>query len=201
MPTKKEERTKKKIASIRGKLLAEKRKFGCFDDSYGRRYMPPTLHIDIGDYKGGLTYMRWFEKNFPDDIGMPDFLFEWTMLLFYAGKEKLARTKALQTYFSNAYLIDLYFSMPIFEKKEYESSNLSGVEFLNYFDYRATDERFEDFSVWLDALIRTPAFKSKQKEFSEIQKRLLDEEDQETRVYLLKRKRQLLSEYSQEIES
>ncbi|MFA5259827.1 MAG: hypothetical protein WC450_01205, partial [Candidatus Omnitrophota bacterium] len=97
MTTTRIEKTRKKIEQIRKTLVAEKKKFGCFDDSRGLRYLPLELYIRIGDYSGGLTYCRWFDKNFPDDCGFPDFLFEWTIILFMNGKLKKAETKALKT--------------------------------------------------------------------------------------------------------
>jgi hypothetical protein len=47
-------------------------------------------YVQLGDYAGGLRYTRWFDKNFPDDIGYPDFLFEWTIILFRNAKLKEA---------------------------------------------------------------------------------------------------------------
>ncbi len=82
MTPKQTERLRKKITAIRRTLAAEKRKFGCYDDGRGLRYLPTKYYIQLADYKGGLTYTRWFQKNFPDDCGFPDFLFEWTILLF-----------------------------------------------------------------------------------------------------------------------
>jgi hypothetical protein len=68
------ERLQTKISNIKRSLAAEKRKFGCYDDSRGLRYLPTKYFIQLQDYKGGLTYLRWFSKNFPDDGGFPDFL-------------------------------------------------------------------------------------------------------------------------------
>lgn len=37
-----------------------------------------------------MKYLNWFNKNFPDDSGFPDFLFEWTLILYQKGKLKEA---------------------------------------------------------------------------------------------------------------
>lgn len=94
MTPKEIERIRLKIKKIRAALAAEKRKFGWYDDSRGMRYLPPQLFVKIQDYKGGLVYLRWFQKNFPDDIGFPDFLFEWTLILFKNGKTERCRRKS-----------------------------------------------------------------------------------------------------------
>ena len=113
MTPKQTERLRKRIMAIRRTLAAEKRKFGCYDDGRGLRYLPTKYYIQLADYKGGLTYTRWFQKNFPDDCGFPDFLFEWTILLFKTGKHKDAEEKAFQTFCSNTYLFDHFFGKPV----------------------------------------------------------------------------------------
>ena len=89
MTPKQIERVRSKIKQIRATFAAEKRKFGAYDDSRGLRYLPLEYYIKLQDYKGGLTYTRWFQKNFPDDIGFPDFLFEWTIILFKGTSKNL----------------------------------------------------------------------------------------------------------------
>jgi hypothetical protein len=99
------ERVKKKIADIRRTLAAEKRKFGAYDDSRGLRYLPTKYYIQLGDDKGGLTYLRWFDKNFPNDVGFSDFLFERTIILFKAGKTKEAEKKAFEAFCANSSIV------------------------------------------------------------------------------------------------
>src|SRR5699024_10525078 len=101
MTPKQAERLQKKISDIRRALAAEKRKFGAYDDSRGLRYLPTRYYMQLGDYRGGLTYLRWFSKNFPDDGGFPDFLFEWTVILFKSGRLKEAAQKAFETFCAN----------------------------------------------------------------------------------------------------
>ena len=54
---------KKKIADIKRILAAEKRKFDCYDDSLGLRYLPTRYFVQLGDYTGGLAYLNWFDKT------------------------------------------------------------------------------------------------------------------------------------------
>jgi hypothetical protein len=81
MTPKQEERLRTKIKKIKATLADEKRRWGWYDDSRGLRYAPPQLFIQLNDYSGGLRYLNWFAKTFPDDSGYPDFLFEWTLIL------------------------------------------------------------------------------------------------------------------------
>lgn len=74
MTEKQIERVKTKIKKIKAALAADKKRWGGFyDDSRGLRYAPPRLYIQIADFSGGLRYMNWFQKNFPDDSCYPDF--------------------------------------------------------------------------------------------------------------------------------
>lgn len=107
---------------LRGR--AERKKFGCYDDSRGLRYLPTGYFVQLGDYKGGVTYLRWFWKNFPDDGGFPEFLFESTILLFKGGKLKEAARAAFQTFCSNPYWIDRFLSRPAVRLDIWHSSNV-----------------------------------------------------------------------------
>jgi hypothetical protein len=191
MTPKQIERIRTKISNIRRTLAAEKRKFGGYDDSRGLRYLPPKYFVQLGDYKGGLTYLRWFKMNFPDDVGFPDFLFEWTIILFKCGKLKDAVKKAFETYCGNTYLFDKFFGRPIVPIDKYERSNLAEAGFTNYFDYSSQQPELADFSEWLGKLIATEEFKSRCDKYIDIFKRLKTENDYETRHYLIMQARQL----------
>lgn len=191
MTPKQIERIQNKIKNIRKTLYNEKRMFGCYDDSRGLRYAPLNLYLKIGDYKGGLTYVRWFNKNFPDDIGMPDFLFEWTIILFKLGKLKEAESKAILTYFANSYLFDKFFERQIIPIEKYENSNLENPEFAEYLNYSKKQIELKDFAEWLTDFEKSESFIEIKSKFHEIGKRLKTETDTETRRYLLKQLYQL----------
>ncbi len=185
------EKIKKEIRSIRATLVAEKRKFGGFDDSRGLRYVPPGLFIKIQDYKGGLRYLSWFEKNFNDDIGMPDFLFEWLIILFKTNNLKKAEKKAFQTYFSNTYLFEKYFGRQIIPIEKYEYSNLSSPEFVEYFNYSSEQKELSDFTEWLKTFENLEHFKRKRDNYILTCKKLKNITDNETRLNLLAHLRQI----------
>jgi hypothetical protein len=185
------ERLRTKIFNIKRTLAAEKRKFGCYDDSRGLRYLPTKYYIRLQDYKGGLTYLRWFSNNFPDDGGFPDFLFEWTIILFKCGMTKEAVKKAFEAFCTNTYLFDKFFGRPITPVDKWEGSNLEVPGFADYLDYSSGQAELADFSEWLNNLIATDDFKSRCDKYIDIQKQLKTENDRETRRYLIMQARQL----------
>ncbi|MCU7549575.1 hypothetical protein OCK74_10645 [Chitinophagaceae bacterium LB-8] len=191
MTPKQIERLKKKIADIKRALAAEKRKFGWYDDGRGLRYLPTKYFIQLGDYSGGLTYTKWFDKNFPDDSGFPDFLFEWTIILFKTGRIKEAEQKAFQTFCRNTYLFDKFFGRPIIPFDKWEGSNLEAPGFTEYLDYSCRQPALGDFSEWLASFISTQDFINRSNKYIDIQKRLKTEDDSETRHYLVRQANQL----------
>jgi hypothetical protein len=186
MTPKQIERLQKKITDIKRRLSAEKRKFGCYDDSRGLRYLPIKYFIQLTDYKGGLTYTKWFDKNFPDDMGFPDFLFGWTIILFKTGKTKEAEKKAFQTFCSNTYLFDKYFGRQVIAIDKWEGSNLEIPDFTEHFGYSREQKELGDFTKWLDTFISTEHFINRSTKYIDIQKLLKTERDEETRHYLVK---------------
>jgi hypothetical protein len=195
MTEKQKERVRIKIADIRETLASERRRYGGYDDSRGLRYLPPSLFIKIADYSGGLTYLRWFNKNFPDDVGFPDFLFEWTLILFKCRKAKDAEQKAFSTFCSNTYLFDKFFGNPIVPIDKHERSNVDIPEFTAFFKYTSSEPEIADFAEWLEQLTSTEKFKTVKQKFIDIQIRLKTEDDRETRSYLLLHADQLSKNY------
>ena len=93
-----------KIKKQRAALVTEKRLFGGFHDGGGRRYYIADLYLQIADYKGAITYKRWFDKNFPDDIGDAMLSLNWSIAYHGLTKIKEAEIYAIDTAFQNVYL-------------------------------------------------------------------------------------------------
>lgn len=186
MTPKQIETRKKKIAEIKRILAAEKRKYGGYDDSRGRRYLPLRYFIEIQDYVGGYKYLQWFYKNFPDDVGLPDFLFESMIILYYSGMEKEAATKAIETFESNTYLLDKFlgrFSEPV---EKWESSNMATADFANLLPYSAEDANLRNFVSWLNNLYESSDFKQPSQRILELHQLLKVENDVQIRRRILK---------------
>ena len=184
MTPKQSQRLIKKIADIKRALAAEKRKFGGYDDSRGLRYLPTCYYLQLADYKGGLAYTRWFAKSFPDDIGFPDFLFEWAVLLFKSGKFAEAKAKVWQTFCANTYVLDKFFGHPIQALPKYEWSNMAQAGFTTYFTYSHQQAEWLDFSQWLEEFMTSEPFTARKARYLTIHQQLLVEEDPEIRGYL-----------------
>lgn len=107
--------------------------FDWHDDSRGLRYLPTRYYVQLWEFKGGLTYTRWFSKNFPDDVGFPDFLFEWTLLLFQNAKRKEAEQKAVETFCADRQLFDHFLARPVTPAETWEEAPLAATACATYF--------------------------------------------------------------------
>lgn len=150
MTPKQAERIQTKITKIKKELAEDKRRSGGFyDDSRGLRYLPPALYLKLEDYTGLLRYFNWFAKNFPDDMGYPIFLFEWTFTLFKTKKIKLAEQKALQTFRANTHLFNTFLQRPPHESNIREWSNWESQKLAIDLPYSKGDKELTDFAEWL----------------------------------------------------
>ena len=196
MTEKQIERVKTKIKKIKAALAADKKFWrGYYHDGSGLRYDPPRLYIQISDFTGGLRYMNWFHKNFPDDSCYPEFLFEWTIILFKRGKLKEAEKKAFQTFCNNTYIFDKFFDIEIIPIDKSEDYLGSADLMKKSFEYSHTDESLADFSEWLSNFIKTEKFIQHSNKLIETNKRLKNEDDTEVRGYLVNLARQLEEEF------
>lgn len=161
MTPKQVERTKAKIDRIKKELAADKRRWGGFyDDSRGLRYLPPALYLKLEDYSGALRYFNWFDKNFPDDMGYPIFLFEWTLTLFKTNKIRLAEQKAFQTFRANTHLFIVFLQIPPHGRNIKEHSNWESQELAADLNYFKDDKVLQDFAKWLGQFMGSEEFQS-----------------------------------------
>jgi hypothetical protein len=186
MTDKQIERIRKTIKIYRGRLSAEKRKFGGYFDNGGTRYIIPEFYLQIQDYKGALTYFRWFSKEFPEDIGFPSFNLFWALTLYQNKKISEAITKVYKTAFSNTYLIDLICNK---ETLRIDKSELNGAENLDYAKQiveGCNKLLTSEFKVWICQFIETADFKSNLNKFISLQKLIADEPVGPLRLKLIK---------------
>lgn len=176
MTEKQIEKVKLKIGKYKKALAADKRNWGGeYHDGQGIRYIIPALYIKISDYKGGLKYFAWFDKNFPDDSGYPIFLFEWTFVLFKCGKLLEAENKAHITFFSNTYLHDKFLGKEPLQLYKNESSNWEYESLVEHFIYTSKDTEFTEFGEWVETVLQSCIFLDKANEFIELERQLKDE--------------------------
>jgi hypothetical protein len=181
----------KKLARIKSALAADKRKWGAWDDSRGLRYLSPGLFIKIEDWEGGLKYLKWFAKNFPDDIGMPEFLLEWAVILFKNNNLAESKCKVFEAFFSNTYLLDSFLGRSVVPVDKWEGSNLESPEYVQHVSSTHKEPELADFSKWLETLTSTDEFQLMKNKFTELNIKLKREKDGEIRIYLIAQIRQL----------
>lgn len=196
MTEKQIERIRSKITKIRNQLAADKKQWGGYHhDGRGLRYLPPGLFIKIKDYKGGLRYLQWFNRTFPDDSGYPIFLFEWAMILFKTGKMKEAEKKVYETYISNVYIFDKFLGKDIKIIDKWEGSNWETPSLTEDLQYTKDEAEYADFADWVETIITSDKFHKLKTEFLDIEKRLKTEPVGETRKMLVKKRYSLLDDF------
>ena len=186
MTPKQAARLRQQIADIRRALATEKRKLGGYDDSRGLRYFPARYYVQLGDFKGGLTYLRWFHRNFSDDAGFADFLFEWTIISFQNGKLKEATQKAMETHCADIHLLDAFLGRPSSPIEPWEDAPLAADAYAPYFKALGRQSSLTDFAEWLAALTATEEFLASASRFIDLNRQLHGEADSEKRRYLVR---------------
>lgn len=155
MIDKKIKATQAKILRLKKALAADKRFWGGeYHDGGGVRYLLPAQYIKIKDYKGGLRYVNWFNKNFPDDTAHAIFLFEWTFILFKCGKLNEAKQKLLLTLESNKFLFDVFLERDLSELTEEEVSSWEFKSLSSAFSYTYNDVEFLEFYYWVKKILK-----------------------------------------------
>ncbi len=188
MTDKQKERVIAKIEKYKKALAADKKYWGGqYHDGQGIRYIIPEQFIKINDYKGGLRYLNWFDKNFPDDSGYPIFLFKWTFILFKCNKLIEAENKAHQAFFSNTYLFDKFLGKEPLRLDKNESSNWESESLVDGFPYSSLDTEFIEFARWAENVLNSRTFLDKANEFIEIERKLKAEPVGQKRTELVNR--------------
>lgn len=177
-----------RIAKLKKELADDKRKWGGeHHDGRGIRYVITEQYLKIQDYKGGLKYLNWFDKYFPDDSGYPIFLFESAFILFKCNKLKDAEKKVHRTFFSNTYLLDKFLGNEPLRIEKNESSNWENESWLKYFYYSSKSPEFSEFVIWLNEILNSRSFLDKANEFIEIEVKLISEQVGPARTKLVNR--------------
>ena len=96
---------KKLISRFERSMRKEYETFGYIRDGSGARYLLGPFYLALGDVPGALGSFRWFDEEFPDDIGEPFHYLCWTLALYRSGDVAAATLKLRQTMLSNLYLV------------------------------------------------------------------------------------------------
>ena len=100
-----EKARRNRISSYKAAMTKEKRTYGAIDDGAGKRYILTWLYFVLGDLKGGKTYLRWYGKEFADDVGEPIHKLCGALILHRLGEEQRATYMLADLMLSNLYMI------------------------------------------------------------------------------------------------
>jgi hypothetical protein len=160
------------ITKIRSQLLAFKREYGGHDDSGGARYYLFYLYFLLRDDRRSSEYMRWFEREFPDDSGEPFALLCWALILNQMRKNGdyiLARTML-----SNIYLLPHTLGEKMDQVDISHTSNWEDSSLLEYMPERVQEAISEENLTWIRERYESESFKQVLSRHIEIEKELKD---------------------------
>jgi hypothetical protein len=185
MTPKQADRLRRQISAIRRTLAAEKRKFSGYDDSRGLRYLPTRYYVQLADFAGGLTYLRWFWRNFPTDAGFADFLFEATIIFCKQGKLQEAARQATATFRADRQLLAHFLGVPAPPVEAWENAPLAAEAYARYFATLGNPATLQDVAEWVGELTSTAEFRTSAQQFSDLHRQLHGEQDGAKRRHLL----------------
>jgi hypothetical protein len=183
-----------RINSYKEAMRRERRKFGCYDDGYGRRYIIFWFYLVLGDVKGGNAYLRWFEKTFEDDGGEPIQKLCAAILLHRSGKEKKAKYYLADLMLSNLHAIPKVLGR---ESEQYQfrcSSNFEQAEYLEEMPSEVLAAITDLDKEWMRQLYDSLEFRRYKKQYIDIHTDLDRTEGVEKRSPLVRQLRSVLNE-------
>lgn len=178
MTPKQIERVQNKIKKIRKEIYNEKRLWGGYHDGRGLRYIPFELYLKIQDYKGGLTYLRWFNKNFPDDIAMSEIMTMSSVIYFKNDKIKDAEKKILQAYFADSFVVDIFMDRNVNENND-SNYDLNAIK--DFFDTIKKQNDMTDFQSWVTDFEKTNTYRNCITDFNDLKLKRDTETNQKIR--------------------
>lgn len=185
MTEKQIERQKLLIKKHRSILVAEKRKYGGFDDSAGRRYYIADLYFKMADYNGVITYKKWFNKNFPDDIGSFVMSLGWAIAYYELGKINEGKIYTIDTAFQNTYLHGFILGDPIIPIDKNDPEVCYWYESAMEFVKKSSKLIPKSYTEWLREFIETNEYKVPVQKYIELTAQLKLQKKSETRIKLL----------------
>ena len=188
---------KSRISSYKSSLLKEKKKFGYVDDGEGKRYLLFPLYFVLNDIEETKDYIKWYEKEFSDDIGEPIQKLCWALILRRMGNELEAKKMLAETMLSNLYIIPKLLGHEI---KEYDIRHSSSDQDIGYFSYlpkEVTASITEIETKWLRQEYDSPEFRHIRQRYIEIYHKLKFTKEVDERERLLSESHSLLDAFSE----
>ena len=173
MPQTEQQKIRSRLRAYERKLRKEKDKYGFYNDVAGKRYQVGPHYMLLADNDGALAAFEWFEKEFPDDVGVPDHFLCWSLALYRAGNEIGAAKKLRQTMFSNLYLVPHLLGLPVAELDIWHGSSDAERSYAEHIHEPYLQLWNDEEREWAQGLYQSPGFRSARERFIEIS-RLLD---------------------------
>jgi hypothetical protein len=173
MPDDETKRIRSRLRSYERKLQQEKKKYGYYSDGGGRRYHIAPHYMLLDDNEGALAAFAWFDTEFDDDVGKPDFWLCYSLALCRAGNEIGAAKKLRQAMFSNLYLVPRLLGSPIAELDIWHGSSDAEPSYVEH----VLDAYLQLWTAaeleWAAGLYESPGFRSARERFIEIRRALV----------------------------
>lgn len=151
---------KARLKSHERRLRKEKEEHGFYRDGTGKRYELGPGYMLLGDDGGALESFRWFDKEFPDDIGEPGHLLCWSLALHRAGDQAAATRKLRQAMLSNLYVVAHLLGKSIGKLDIWHGSNWEEPDYLAVIPSAYWSLWTEGDRAWAANLYRSPEFTS-----------------------------------------
>jgi len=167
-----QQRIRSRLRSYERKLQKEKKEHGFYRDGAGKRYQIGPHYMLLDDNDGALAAFQWFEREFPDDVGVPDHFLCWSLALHRAGNEIGAAKKLRQTMFSNLYLVPRLLGSPIAELDLWHESSDAEPSYAEHVHEPYLQLWTDAEREWAEGLYYSPGFRSARERFIDICKAL-----------------------------
>lgn len=181
------------ITKIRSQLSTFKREHGFIDDGGGIRYYLFHLYFLLGDNRRSSEFFRWYEKEFPEDVGEPIQLLCWALILHRMGKN--ADHQLADTMLSNIYLLPHILGNEINREDMWHFSNYNEPDFIKYMPGRVLEAITKDDLAWIRDTYNSESFQKVLKRHIAINKELQTTPVGEKRSALVREEFSLLDEF------
>ena len=142
------------------RLKKEKQEHGFYRDGAGKRYELGPGYMLLGDDRSALESFRWFDKEFPDDIGEPGHLLCWSLVLHRTGDQADAARKLRQTMLGNLYVLPHLLGEAIAELDIWHGSNWAEPDYLAVIPEEYLSLWSEGDREWASGMYRSAEFTS-----------------------------------------
>jgi len=173
MPSDDKKKIRARLRSYERKLRKEKEEYGFYRDGAGKRYHIGPHYMLLGDDDGALAAFRWFDKEFPDDVGEPGNDLCWSLALYRSDNEVGAAKKLRHTMLANLYLLPHLLGSPIAEIAMWHGSSDAWPCYIEYIPEPYLKLWTDAERQWASHLYHSDGFQSARARYIEIGK-LLD---------------------------